>query len=499
MRMNDPPLTLLPQIQRLVSTNEAPTSAGADAVKVLLEIHRTQSAVDGQHHQESNPTCSSIEKLNAVLAPIRRLPAEIIGEVLLAAFEDHRRQTRAASWAPWRLAHICRSWRNVALRVPRLWAKIVVFNGSCSSATLGRRQLALEEQLARSSCTPITLEISWSEPAGGLTTRHHDTRLVELVVAHCERWEHLQLDVLGDSDFFFSLLEPAQNRLLALHTLSCQGSGSISVGCDMFLDAPKLARVLYMVGEGYVRLPWAQLRSCYLGQSPRMGGLGSAHQLVVLELDLGYGERPGTNAVVTLPNLLHLRVWGGTGLQNLTAPLLRSLFIETVHHEIDRVPSFLRRSQCQLSALCIRQDWDLDEMFPTDVVIEILLCVPALALMLLIEREWITGKDGVPVIDEDDDDPTCIGDLFTFMQSGDSETSLAEVVPHLRTLVYHLRYSPFETDAFLGMASKRSTVEIFIPEVEPYLNAAAAAPNIGAISEADLEAFVDDNFPSPWS
>jgi len=62
------------------------------------------------------------------LSPARRLPAELLREIFLWHFEGHE----ACAWV---LAAVCSSWRSLALRTPKLWAKvsILVIVGSLSS------------------------------------------------------------------------------------------------------------------------------------------------------------------------------------------------------------------------------------------------------------------------------------------------------------------------------------------------------------------------------
>ncbi|KAJ6476243.1 hypothetical protein C8R45DRAFT_1216943, partial [Mycena sanguinolenta] len=61
-----------------------------------------------------------------ILAPIRQLPSEIIGEIFLYftpvmhPYTDLRLPRRVG--LPWKLAHICRRWRSISLSLSQLWA-----------------------------------------------------------------------------------------------------------------------------------------------------------------------------------------------------------------------------------------------------------------------------------------------------------------------------------------------------------------------------------------
>jgi hypothetical protein len=55
----------------------------------------------------------------SLLAPIRRLPAEMLSEIFMLAITEH-------NCSALRLTHICRSWRLVLLGMSRIWSKIKV-------------------------------------------------------------------------------------------------------------------------------------------------------------------------------------------------------------------------------------------------------------------------------------------------------------------------------------------------------------------------------------
>ena len=57
------------------------------------------------------------------LSPTQRLPAELLREIFLWHFEEHE----ACAWT---LAAVYSSWRRLALRTPKLWAKVTVPHSS---------------------------------------------------------------------------------------------------------------------------------------------------------------------------------------------------------------------------------------------------------------------------------------------------------------------------------------------------------------------------------
>ncbi|KAJ7269523.1 hypothetical protein C8J57DRAFT_1322216 [Mycena rebaudengoi] len=125
---------------------------------------------------------SEIGKFEAILSPIRRLPPEIVGEIFI--YFAPALHIKASS-CPWKLAHICRLWRVIALSLGRLWSVLGVSprhmhddnwsNGGHISprhkdaeyyvapVTIGRWEYAEEDELARQVDLPITEYMSWKE------------------------------------------------------------------------------------------------------------------------------------------------------------------------------------------------------------------------------------------------------------------------------------------------------------------------------------------------
>jgi Leucine-rich repeat (LRR) protein len=71
-----------------------------------------------------------IENDKGFIAPIRRLPFELLSEIFVQF---------GAGNNPWPLTKVCRSWRTVALRSPRLWAQIFITDTRIPVETSYRR------------------------------------------------------------------------------------------------------------------------------------------------------------------------------------------------------------------------------------------------------------------------------------------------------------------------------------------------------------------------
>ncbi|EPQ51086.1 hypothetical protein GLOTRDRAFT_25099, partial [Gloeophyllum trabeum ATCC 11539] len=71
--------------------------------------------------QRRESLVSSITRCKSVLAPIRRLPPEILGRVFFFALPEVDYVPMRKDAAPMLLTHVCKFWRDVAMFTPDLW------------------------------------------------------------------------------------------------------------------------------------------------------------------------------------------------------------------------------------------------------------------------------------------------------------------------------------------------------------------------------------------
>ncbi|TRM59865.1 hypothetical protein BD626DRAFT_539086 [Schizophyllum amplum] len=112
----------------------------------------------------------------AMLAPVRRLPAELLSDIFTLVIAR-----KASYWVDniyYRpaFAETCRSWRAVALTTPRLWNRMEMVHGMMT----GRSPIVLEARLPLSGSLPLHLDIDgplWKEP-----------KIWLLLLSHAPRW-----------------------------------------------------------------------------------------------------------------------------------------------------------------------------------------------------------------------------------------------------------------------------------------------------------------------
>ncbi|KAL1740718.1 hypothetical protein HDZ31DRAFT_67661 [Schizophyllum fasciatum] len=157
----------------------------------------------------------------ALLAPIRRLPTEILSEIfLLAVPDDWFTVPSGAMTLPY--ASVCHAWRIVSLTTPQLWAAIVVrssveWNGSGEMHGIPQRvqvkhlSHVIDAYLTRSAGAPLTIVFEAGNQ-GALEYAPCWSRLVQ----ESARWE--SADVSCPLAFFSQpMIPPSFARLQSLN------------------------------------------------------------------------------------------------------------------------------------------------------------------------------------------------------------------------------------------------------------------------------------------
>ncbi|KAJ7782477.1 hypothetical protein DFH07DRAFT_909305 [Mycena maculata] len=120
-----------------LATKYCPTDDEVLEIKALLveptlkakglddEIAELQKAID-KLTQERDSLVAYVEAHKALIAPMRRLPLDIIQEIFVACLPTHRNCVMSAIEAPVILGRICSSWRAISLSTHRLWDRLHV-------------------------------------------------------------------------------------------------------------------------------------------------------------------------------------------------------------------------------------------------------------------------------------------------------------------------------------------------------------------------------------
>ncbi|KII84617.1 hypothetical protein PLICRDRAFT_45997 [Plicaturopsis crispa FD-325 SS-3] len=126
---------------------ESLTGRIATTESALAEIVSSYKRTIAALQQEKSQVEQAVAQTRAYVAPIRRLPDELVRVVFNAAFDEY-------ACAAWVLSGVCRHWRRLTFAMPRIWSKIRLVTTQHASADTIR--LWLERS---GSLTPLDIEI----------------------------------------------------------------------------------------------------------------------------------------------------------------------------------------------------------------------------------------------------------------------------------------------------------------------------------------------------
>ncbi|KAJ7582257.1 hypothetical protein C8J56DRAFT_245713 [Mycena floridula] len=189
-----------------------------------------------------------------VIPASRRIPVEIIAEIIICGDFLQRPVTLETWRQPWTLGHVSRSWRAATKSITELWANIQindftvpVVESSCD---------VLREMLARAGARPLTLRLQFHPWAGS-----HTISIIQLLVEESHRWLELDLCHTWGLYAYFSGVQGRLPRLERLTLTSPSYESAFSYRC--FQHAPSLSRLTLFgfcsAGIDRLQLPWSQI------------------------------------------------------------------------------------------------------------------------------------------------------------------------------------------------------------------------------------------------
>ncbi|KAJ6477875.1 hypothetical protein C8R47DRAFT_940053, partial [Mycena vitilis] len=192
----------------------------------------------------------------SLLAPIRRLPGEILAEIFalcrpvqLRIFdpledypEDAAERASQSHLVP--LSQVCCSWREMVIGTPKLRAMIETF----LSSNFDEEIESILRSIQRPASCPLTIHFAAGSLAGVKAG-------LDLLTTHAFRWQSLDVYVAGALPSF---LGGITGQLPALECLEIGGDTHLLK--DIFEVAPRLTHVTLAGGDEPPSLPWDQLR-----------------------------------------------------------------------------------------------------------------------------------------------------------------------------------------------------------------------------------------------
>ncbi|KAF7319795.1 F-box domain-containing protein [Mycena kentingensis (nom. inval.)] len=187
------------------------------------------------------------EELSAVTFPILEIPNEITTEIFVHYAELVSKQYQSLWSAPLVLTHVCRTWRELAIALPRLWAEIWLGDKSTP-----RIDFLLRLWFKRAGSTPLRVHTPYAgEP-----------RSYNMLIGHSEQMETFSCTYPLPDD---CSLDAISGRIGKLRWLGLTIDGELPGPLTVFADAPAfrtLGLSYFPDPDGpqpQLDFPWAQL------------------------------------------------------------------------------------------------------------------------------------------------------------------------------------------------------------------------------------------------
>ncbi|KAJ7166378.1 hypothetical protein C8R43DRAFT_193380 [Mycena crocata] len=231
------------QAKRLIETSEANIARIDSQIRDLMRLRDRERGI--------------IARLRLVIAPIHKLPAELLVEIFLVATKS---LVTTKSWSPFdqterrvvhTLSQVCAYWRRLAHTTPQLWTGYLA---TTLKKTPSENYLAsMKQWLERSSPLPIPVHLHKPIHGKGIDVGP----LMDVFISVAHRWKSATFYIPSLS--FFSHI-PGN----VLHTLESLTLASADRKNDArlvtFLNAPRL-RLLKLTtrNTALIPMPWSQL------------------------------------------------------------------------------------------------------------------------------------------------------------------------------------------------------------------------------------------------
>ena len=236
----------MPDASEAFVLRETLLHANSDLNELHGDIIHIQAILDELRRKRESLRKFTIQHV-AFLAPIRRLPAEILIEIFVLCLYDGI-FSFSPKRAPSLIGQICRGWRHIVLSTQKLWSSVVVTSYRPSSAKA-------KLWISRAITAPLTIRLYPIHPRTGTIGRIQP--VITVLARHCARWRHLGLRIPGT---MVPCLSSIKNSLPWLESLQIWAPEELHK-LDVFEVAPRLRSL--GLGPGVsptgLKVPWHQL------------------------------------------------------------------------------------------------------------------------------------------------------------------------------------------------------------------------------------------------
>ncbi|PPQ95231.1 hypothetical protein CVT26_014921 [Gymnopilus dilepis] len=318
-----------------------------------------------QLHALQDASHVSLYILDSALAPIRRLPPEILSEIFRFCLPNTRFHRPSPSRAPLLLTQVCCSWRKICISTPSLWTSLEIGKAGSKSRN------APQEHSAMGDIVPALVN-TWFSRAGDcpLSFSVQENNLLIKEVAQTlerygSRWLHLKIHApKAIGMLLHSKIDYRNLESLEVQVVEELEDAAIDELSAALLKAPRFHHFVWdNAGRraSGIELPWERLTRLTLN-----GGVEIDRCLTIITnlkeithltfQHIMISTTAVANLKVTLPELTSLVICSEFPLgvfvfEAITAPRLKELVINLKTWPHDSIMGFLRRSKCPLESL----------------------------------------------------------------------------------------------------------------------------------------------------
>lgn len=348
LKTNHPPKQEEEYTLKETLSNVNITGELANTREAIRSLRATLCALERRESQLQQTFVASM----GIFSPIRRIPREIVGEIILHAIGFYSSSmdrvslnTRVGVWV---YTHVCRLWRSEVLSRATVWSKVEI-----SQKHLSAQAFRVVHARARESGLDLSIKLYQDDS--------FSRSILDSLVAVSQSWIKVQFDL--DSKLF-ACLKRLKNRIPKLLSVDiCYrslGPGITSANFrDFFMTAPALRYVTFQGIRNLdeLSLPWSQITHFCGYSRNRTHTVDLLHRMSRLTHYYGDCEVVGLDqdAKITLPSLQSLTTFAITNpdfLNLLITPNLKELHSDI--RELDVLAGLIRRSSCTIMTLTIK-------------------------------------------------------------------------------------------------------------------------------------------------
>ncbi|KAK1221270.1 hypothetical protein PQX77_015930 [Marasmius sp. AFHP31] len=255
-------MALKSNFEQVLDTNYIPSASEIEHLRSLIQepeerIQKLEERIT-LLQVERDELKRFTDRHRALLSPFRRLPPDIWGEIFVQCLpeSDLNLCVCVSTKPPLLFTTVCRTWRTIALKTPRLWSSIHIFLPGLHPGQMGNDHCRMMETkkegvkswLDRSGSLPLTISVSMSfsrSLALGSTSDDtgsgSHTKFMDFLVGYSRRWRTLALGsgvCLWNQESFRNLTIDDVPLLENVYTSMNLFTSSISAIADFSTTAP---------------------------------------------------------------------------------------------------------------------------------------------------------------------------------------------------------------------------------------------------------------------